>query len=526
MTDLNDMSAATLRFQTNLEQMTATGTGRLAVMGRSVATLSNQIDRVGDRALRVGASFGMRLGRDLIATAAEFERLGLQMEALEGSAEKGHEAMKWAQEFAARTPMDFQAVTTSIVKLRSFGLDPMDGTLQALVDQTAKLGGSGETLKDVVSTLGQAWAKQKFESADALHLIENGVPVWELLSKASGKNADQLRRMAESGELGRESIRQLIGEMGRGAEGAAARLAGSWDGMVAQLRNQWTGFGAAVMEAGTFDYLKGELSGLLELVNQLQASGQLDESARRVSEELINGLKIAKEFGTGLWEVMQQAGKAASFIAELVGGYDNLAKGLAYLYAANKLLQVGGAASGALRGAGSLVPVPVYIVGGPGSRGAGDLSDIFKKGGKGPGARIPGGTPGGVIKPSMLRLLATVPLTAWPELLGTTAAGGAMGTAGLVAGGVALAGLAGYGAGTLINKGIETWTPATAEKIGEAMAKALAAMGNEEARQALEFNRNARLQIEIVDKNRQVKVNQLFGDDLGLDVVSQVMRTN
>ncbi|MCW7554954.1 tape measure protein [Endozoicomonas gorgoniicola] len=65
-----------------------------------------------------------------------------------------------------------QQVADAFTALKNFGLDPMDGTLQAIVDQTSKLGGGMERLNGISLALGQAWAKQKLQGEEILQLVE------------------------------------------------------------------------------------------------------------------------------------------------------------------------------------------------------------------------------------------------------------------------------------------------------------------------------------------------------------------
>ncbi|MNC70662.1 hypothetical protein D3C75_1214970 [compost metagenome] len=67
------------------------------------------------------------------------------------------------------------------VRLKAFGIDPMNGAMQGMVDQAFKLGGGFEEVQGISLALGQAWAKQKLQGEESLQLIERGVPVWQLL---------------------------------------------------------------------------------------------------------------------------------------------------------------------------------------------------------------------------------------------------------------------------------------------------------------------------------------------------------
>ncbi|MTI13004.1 hypothetical protein E1189_08235, partial [Sansalvadorimonas verongulae] len=76
----------------------------------------------------------------VLSVGDKYERLAIQMEALMGSVAAGEQAVGWIKEFTKSTPLQLDQVTQAFVTLKNFGLDPMDGTLLALVDQNAKLG--------------------------------------------------------------------------------------------------------------------------------------------------------------------------------------------------------------------------------------------------------------------------------------------------------------------------------------------------------------------------------------------------
>lgn len=217
----------------------------------------------------------------LIQTGARFEQLKTQLNSLTGSSKNAEQAMAWIKRFAKNTPSDIESVTKSFVKLKAFGIDPMDGTFQALIDQTAKLGFSQEKLDGIVLAVGQAWTKQKLQGEEALQLIERGVPVWDLLAKATGKNIVELQKLSAQGKLGRKEIKLLIDEMGKGAQGAAKAQMNSFNGLMSNLKDAWLGFQQDVADAGLLDSLKAEIEGVLETVGRLAKDGTLKEWAKK-----------------------------------------------------------------------------------------------------------------------------------------------------------------------------------------------------------------------------------------------------
>lgn len=137
----------------------------------------------------------------------------------------------------------------------------------------------------------------------------------------------------------------------------------------------------------------------------------------------------------------------------------------------------GGVACGLGGAVGSMAPVPVFVTnwgGGPGGRRGGGRGGAGGRGGRA------GGNSRRVNRVSNWRMARRA-----PSLRMLPAAGmGALGTAGLAVG---AAGAAGYGVGTLINDNLIDGT-ALGDKIGESVARVLAAFGNEEAQRAIRAN--------------------------------------
>ncbi len=75
------------------------------------------------------------------------------------------------------------------------------------------------------------------------------------------KSVGELQDMAKAGQLGREEVKLLLDEMGRSAEGQAARsletLSGKWN----LLRNQFQKFGEEIASHGALDVSKRKTTG-------------------------------------------------------------------------------------------------------------------------------------------------------------------------------------------------------------------------------------------------------------------------
>lgn len=242
-----------------------------------------------------------------------------------GSQDAGNAAFARLEALAKRNGLAIGDVVEQAKRLKAFGIDPLNGSLQALVDQNAAAGGSMEDLSGKVLALGQAWAKQKLQGEEILQLVERGVPVWDLLQKATGKNVQELQKLSEKGKLGREVIQQLYEEIGKANSGAANRALGSLSGLISQTSARWLEFKQDIVDAGLGAYLKQQFTELLE------STGGMDALARRVSEGIVATLQAVKNFGQQVAPVAKGIGAVSLALARNAEALVALAKVYAVL---------------------------------------------------------------------------------------------------------------------------------------------------------------------------------------------------
>lgn len=321
---------------------------------QSLGTSAAKIAAIG--AAAVGITSGVQLARSgleqLISTAGKFQQLDVQLDSVFG--DQSTEALEEIQKFAQETPFQLQQVSEAFVKLKAFGLDPLDGTFQAISDQASKLGGLQETLTGITLALGQAWAKQKLQGEEILQLVERGVPVWDLLTRATGKNVQELQKLSEAGKLGRTEIKALIEQIGVSADGASARLADTLPGQINRLKGQWSEFLNLIANSGVLDYLQEQLSAVSEEVERMAASGELKAWAREIADAIVGAAQAIKGVTMFLVEhreaIIALAAAYAGFkTVSLIGGLAAAFAGLATrVVASTTAITAGTAATGAM----------------------------------------------------------------------------------------------------------------------------------------------------------------------------------
>lgn len=252
--------------------------------------------------------------RSILGTGDQFQKFQKQLTAMYGDAAKGEQAFAWAKQFAKDTPLQLDQVMRSFIQLKNFGIDPMNGSLQAAVDQNAKLGGESERLERITLAMGQAFAKGKLQGDDIKQMIEAGVPVWKLLSEVTGKTTAELQQMSQAGKLGTDVMQKFFAQMGKDAAGAAADQMATLSGQWSNLQDNIQQFEDRVAKKGVLDFFRQQLGALNDQIGAMARDGRLDRYAQQISDGIVATATAVKNATTFLVE-------HASAIANVVKVY-------------------------------------------------------------------------------------------------------------------------------------------------------------------------------------------------------------
>ncbi|MEQ1663170.1 MAG: tape measure protein [Thiobacillus sp.] len=208
--------------------------------------------------------FGMAKG--VITTASDFEQLDIQLKAVMGSAQEGERAFAWIKQFAVETPYSVESTTKAFMRLKNFGLDPMDGTLRKVADAAAKYSTGADGAERVTLALGQAWGRGKLQGQDILQLIDAGIPVYDALAKVTGKTTAEVHAMSEKWTITRDVMRDLIDELGRMSAGTADAKMNSMSGAASNMGDAFANAIDDLRKSGGFDFITQGIKGVTEVI--------------------------------------------------------------------------------------------------------------------------------------------------------------------------------------------------------------------------------------------------------------------
>lgn len=275
----------------------------------------------------IGLNSVIGMASRVLETGSAFEVLGARLTQMLGSSYQAKQALQGIKDLAASTPFEVKDLSEAFVRLTAFGMQPSRDMMVSLTDTAASLGGGTEALQRVTIALGQAWVKGKLQGEEIMQLTEAGVPVWDALAKATGKNTTELAEMSKSGQLGRDVISKLIATLGQMNMGASAAQMNTFSGSVSNAKDAMTEFMAKIADSGVMEYAKSQIQALLAEFERMKNSGELQQKAKAIADGFIGMASAVKSVVTTVKEYsgaiklaleVLVVGKIVSFTGALV----------------------------------------------------------------------------------------------------------------------------------------------------------------------------------------------------------------
>lgn len=258
----------------------------------------------------LAASAGAYIGLDklwdsfksVINVGGDFETLREQLIGVYGDVQQGAKAFEWAVNLNQRLPTSLDDVLQAFVMLKNNGMDPMNGTLEKLIYGNVRYGKGAETMIPIIRQLTQSWGKNRLQAEEAYVLIENGLPVWQLLSEKMNLSIDVLMKMSEQGKLTRNEIKLLFDAMGEAGEGVIERRMLTWNTLVTKFRDGLKQAQDQIAQSGALDYLKTQLQEVNKEMAVMAADGRLAKFGAEFADWTRSVVEGGKELATTLYD--------------------------------------------------------------------------------------------------------------------------------------------------------------------------------------------------------------------------------
>jgi tape measure domain-containing protein len=183
------------------------------------------------------------IGKIGIQAAADMQQAQVAFTTLIGNAQQAQKFLSDLKSFAAATPFELPGLVDDARLLMGVGVAANDviPTLTAWGNAAGALGISNERFNSAMLALSQSMGAGKINAQDMNQIINAGIPVWKLMSEATGKTVPELRKLSEQGKLLSSDILPLLqAQMNKDYGGAMAAqsktLAGVWSTLMDTFR--------------------------------------------------------------------------------------------------------------------------------------------------------------------------------------------------------------------------------------------------------------------------------------------------
>jgi len=246
--------------------------------------------------LALGTAFGLwqltKIAKGFHEVTVEAERTKAMLEGLYGSSEQGRAAFEWI--LRLDVPFGLDAIQDAFVKLRSVGIDPTSGSLEALLGGVAAFGGTNEVLKRSAIAIQQMAGKGVISMEELRQQLGEAIPTaMQTMADEMGMTVKEMVDVISKGNLDATTgLTALFEGLEKRYSGASQRMMKTWGGMTRKLAKEWTIFRIKVMETGPFQVLKQYFAELIDEIDRLKKTGKLDVWAADMADGILASIDL------------------------------------------------------------------------------------------------------------------------------------------------------------------------------------------------------------------------------------------
>jgi tape measure domain-containing protein len=249
----------------------------------------------------------LSLPKAILGSAGEIERLTKLMEGLSTQSDatkrklEAASSVKFVFNMAQNAPFEVKSLTDTFVKLKTGGIDPTNGSMQALVDSVAKFGGSSEELHRASIAIMQMAGKGVISMEELRQQLGEAVPsAMAAMAVGMKMSMAELNKAVGDGTVAATgAIKKMFAVMSVDNAGAAAAMMTTWSGMLERLKTQWEMWKLGVAGEGFADAAKGGLQELIDLMRSPEAASfgrRVGESLTEVTHNILDLARTIKEY--------------------------------------------------------------------------------------------------------------------------------------------------------------------------------------------------------------------------------------
>jgi tape measure domain-containing protein len=217
----------------------------------------------------------------MLKQSAEVQRLTILMKGLSqattelGKNKEAEENLARLFDMARANGFAVKELADAYVKLKTAGIDPMDGSLQSLTDAVAKFGGNSDVMHRASIAIQQMAGKGVVSMEELRQQLGEAVPtaMWDM-ARAAGMGLKEFTKIVSQGKVqAKPALQLMFQEFERMYSGSGAALADTMIGQIEQFKTNVTQLSTSFtgMASGQTDALRG----FMQEQRQLLADGKI-----------------------------------------------------------------------------------------------------------------------------------------------------------------------------------------------------------------------------------------------------------
>lgn len=217
--------------------------------------------------------------------AGNREQKQISFATLLGSEDAAKDYLADMTEFATRTPFQYDQLAAMSKTMLAYGykVDELIPELTRIGDAGSALSMSGEDMNYVATSLGRMRTTGKTTLEYLNPLLERGIPVWDYLSKATGKTSAQVQEMVSKGLVpGAEAAKIISDYMGESFAGNMEKQSQTFQGLISSLQDAQDAMNAAMGDGYNEERKKG-IQAEIEWLSS-EGSEKMKEANRMIGE--------------------------------------------------------------------------------------------------------------------------------------------------------------------------------------------------------------------------------------------------
>lgn len=257
----------------------------------------------------------------IVKVNAEMERLRFMMQAMSTAKDPladANRSVAYLREQAKNMPFAMGTITNAFVKLKTTGMDPMNGSLRALADGIAAFGGDDQAFNRVVMGITQMSGKSVIQMEEMRQQLGESMPAaMQVMARSMGVSIAELTKAIGTGRVAAQpALEGFFEELKRSYGGEAQRMMQTFSGQVSQLATNLQNLATNEGGSGFFDQVKEQLLD----INQFLQSDAAQVFATRLGQGLSQAIGWIRSAVNAVFEFRTEILNVGTAVAMAFGG--------------------------------------------------------------------------------------------------------------------------------------------------------------------------------------------------------------